>query len=48
MEYQDIRHETAGGVARITIDRPAVMNAFRGRTCEELPALNAAPLTSTR
>jgi 2-ketocyclohexanecarboxyl-CoA hydrolase len=36
MEYQDIRHESAGGVARITIDRPAVMNAFRARTCEEL------------
>jgi 2-ketocyclohexanecarboxyl-CoA hydrolase len=36
MDYQDIRHESAGGIARITIDRPAVMNAFRGRTCEEL------------
>jgi 2-ketocyclohexanecarboxyl-CoA hydrolase len=36
MEYQDIRYETTGGIARITIDRPAVMNAFRGQTCEEL------------
>jgi 2-ketocyclohexanecarboxyl-CoA hydrolase len=36
MEYQDIRYETTGGMARITIDRPAVMNAFRGQTCEEL------------
>ena len=31
------------GVARITINRPAVMNAFRGQTCEELiAALNRA------
>jgi 2-ketocyclohexanecarboxyl-CoA hydrolase len=36
MEYQDVRYETQAGVARVTIDRPAVMNAFRGRTCEEL------------
>ncbi len=36
MDYQDIRFESAGGVARITIDRPTVMNAFRARTCDEL------------
>jgi 2-ketocyclohexanecarboxyl-CoA hydrolase len=36
MEYQDVRYDTQAGVARVTIDRPAVMNAFRGRTCEEL------------
>src|SRR5215831_15599608 len=36
MDYQDIRHESAGGVARITIDRPKVLNAFRAQTCEEL------------
>jgi 2-ketocyclohexanecarboxyl-CoA hydrolase len=36
MEYQDIRHEIRDGVSRITIDRPKVMNAFRGQTCEEL------------
>jgi 2-ketocyclohexanecarboxyl-CoA hydrolase len=36
VEYTDIRYEEAGGVARITIDRPAVLNAFRARTCEEM------------
>src|SRR5262249_27668903 len=36
MSYQDIRFESAGGIARITIDRPKVLNAFRAQTCEEL------------
>ena len=36
MQYEDIRFTVADGVATIAIDRPAVMNAFRGRTCEEL------------
>ncbi|HEX2826240.1 MAG TPA: enoyl-CoA hydratase-related protein [Burkholderiales bacterium] len=36
MAYEDIRLEKKDGVARITIDRPKVMNAFRGKTCEEL------------
>jgi 2-ketocyclohexanecarboxyl-CoA hydrolase len=34
--YQDIRYEVDGPVARITIDRPKVMNAFRGTTCDEM------------
>ncbi len=43
MEYQDILTTVADGVATIAIDRPKVMNAFRGRTCEELiHALNKA------
>jgi 2-ketocyclohexanecarboxyl-CoA hydrolase len=36
MSYKDILFENQDGVARITINRPSVMNAFRGRTCEEL------------
>lgn len=36
MDYQDILFEKNNGVARITIDRPKVMNAFRGQTTEEL------------
>ena len=36
MSYEDILFESQDGVARITINRPSVMNAFRGRTCEEL------------
>jgi 2-ketocyclohexanecarboxyl-CoA hydrolase len=36
MDYQDIRYEVSDHVATITLDRPEVMNAFRGRTCEEL------------
>lgn len=36
MNYQDIVLDKQAGVARITIDRPKVMNAFRGQTVEEL------------
>src|SRR4051794_1108057 len=36
MQYEDILYRVDGGVAHITINRPAVMNAFRGQTCEEL------------
>jgi naphthoate synthase len=35
-EYSDIRYETAEGIAKITIDRPEVRNAFRPRTTREL------------
>jgi len=43
MRYEDILFDVAQGVARITINRPTVMNAFRGRTCDELiHALNKA------
>jgi 2-ketocyclohexanecarboxyl-CoA hydrolase len=38
MAYEDILFEKKDGVARITIDRPKVMNAFRGQTVEELIA----------
>lgn len=36
MTYEDILFTAEGGVATIAINRPKVMNAFRGRTCEEL------------
>ena len=36
MEFEDILYEERDAVATITINRPAVMNAFRARTCEEL------------
>ncbi len=36
MDYQDISVERRGQAAWIVIDRPKVMNAFRGQTCEEL------------
>jgi 2-ketocyclohexanecarboxyl-CoA hydrolase len=43
MTYEDIRYEVKDGVARITIHREKVMNAFRAQTCEELiRAFNAA------
>ncbi len=35
-EYGDIRYETAEGIAKITIDRPEVRNAFRPQTLFEL------------
>src|SRR5438132_5280276 len=35
-EWEDIRYETAGGVAKLTINRPEVRNAFRPTTLFEL------------
>jgi naphthoate synthase len=35
-EYGDIRYETAEGIAKLTISRPEVRNAFRPRTLYEL------------
>jgi naphthoate synthase len=35
-EYEDIRYETAEGIAKITIDRPEVRNAFRPQTIVEI------------
>ena len=36
MEYQDVRYTAEHPNAIITIDRPQRLNAFRGRTVEEL------------
>jgi 2-ketocyclohexanecarboxyl-CoA hydrolase len=36
VEYQDILFARTNGIATITIDRPAVYNAFRAQTCEEM------------
>ncbi|HET8643758.1 MAG TPA: 1,4-dihydroxy-2-naphthoyl-CoA synthase [Pseudonocardiaceae bacterium] len=42
-EYRDIRYETAEGIAKITINRPEVRNAFRPQTLFELSdAFNTA------
>jgi naphthoate synthase len=37
-EYEDIRYETAEGIAKISIDRPEVLNAFRPQTLVEIAA----------
>jgi len=37
-EFTDIRYEKAEGMARITINRPEVRNAFRPRTVDEMIA----------
>ena len=36
MTYEDILFGVTNGAATITINRPQVLNAFRGQTCEEL------------
>src|SRR5262245_13495763 len=42
-DYEDIRYEQADGVAKLTINRPEVRNAFRPTTLFELShALDAA------
>src|SRR5829696_7466627 len=42
-EYQDIRYESAEGIAKITINRPEVRNAFRPQTLLDISdALNRA------
>jgi naphthoate synthase len=35
-DFADIRYETANGIAKITIDRPEVRNAFRPQTIVEI------------
>ena len=35
-EFTDVRYETAEGIAKITIDRPDVRNAFRPLTTAEM------------
>jgi naphthoate synthase len=37
-EYEDIRYETGGGIAKVTISRPEVLNAFRPQTLIEVSA----------
>ena len=37
-EWEDIRYDTAGGIAKLTINRPEVRNAFRPTTLFELLA----------
>jgi len=46
-EYEDIRYETGDGIARITIARPDVLNAFRPQTLVEVSAAMEAAREDT-
>jgi naphthoate synthase len=37
-DYEDIRYERADGIAKVTIDRPEVLNSFRPQTLIEVSA----------
>ena len=37
-DFEDIRYETGGGIAKVTIDRPDVLNAFRPQTLIDVSA----------
>ncbi|MGN6217387.1 MAG: 1,4-dihydroxy-2-naphthoyl-CoA synthase [Solirubrobacterales bacterium] len=37
-EFEDIRYETGGGIAKVKIDRPEVLNAFRPQTLIDVSA----------
>jgi naphthoate synthase len=48
-EYEDIRYELSGdGIAKITIDRPEVRNAFRPQTVVELSSPSSARARTPR
>ena len=36
MKFEDILYEKKGGIAKVIINRPEVMNAFRAQTVSEL------------
>jgi 2-ketocyclohexanecarboxyl-CoA hydrolase len=47
-QFEDIIFDVAGGIATITINRPAIHNAVRAQTCEEMiDAFNAAAWDET-
>lgn len=47
-KYQDILYHTAEGIAKITINRPEVRNAFRPQTVMELMDAFAARAKGAR
>lgn len=46
--FEDIKYEVAEGIAKITVDRPKVRNAFRPRTVTEMSRVSTFSVSNAK